>query len=221
MKNYLQYIKEVRQFSDDETEIDVNDRGLTSLPKLPPKLERLECHSNNLTELPELPDTLRELSFYNNKITKLPKLPKSLTCIWGHTNKLTTVPELPKGLEHFSMPNNELISLPELPQSIHTIFIHNNKIIKLPKLPDNLISLNIHGNPLECLIPTKYLKLLNGRDDQNWLRDYYYPMIKTYQFQKKILDENISNLLELSKQTKLDDKIKLKFKDIVKQTEWS
>ncbi len=90
-----------------------NFNQLTSLPKLPDSLRKLECSNNKLTSLPKLPNSLKELECSNNQLTILPKLPKSLQTLYCSNNQLTVLPKLPKSLRELYCGSNNLTSLPE------------------------------------------------------------------------------------------------------------
>jgi Leucine-rich repeat (LRR) protein len=64
-----------------------HNKKLTSLPKLPDKLNLLLCQNNKLTSLPKLPDDLKILSCDYNKLTSLPKLPVGTMVYCSHKIK--------------------------------------------------------------------------------------------------------------------------------------
>ena len=103
----MKYIKTYRIFEGIETEMDVSDQKLISLPDLPDSLKELYCFNNKLTKLPELPDTLKILDCVNNKLTSLPELPDTLYYLSCSNNQLTSLPELPDTLNYLHCSNNK------------------------------------------------------------------------------------------------------------------
>ena len=196
----MKYLKTYKLFErtliNNEYMLDCNGQDHERLPKLHNSLERLYCQNNKLKSLPKLPILLNVLNCRNNKLKSLPKLPESLECL--------------------SCENNQLKSLPELPYSLQYLDCENNQLKSLPKLPGTLEHLCCHNNPLECLIPEKFIKQQN----KEWLENYYYPMIKSYEGQKRILKNDITQL-DYLKSIGLDPKIKEEYIDIIKQTDWS
>ena len=181
---------------------------LKSLPELPDSLKELICYGNQLKSLPELPESLKMLWCSNNQLNTLPELTDSLENLICNNNKLESLPELPKLLKKFECKRNQLKSLPELPDLLRFLCCNINQLKSLPELPDSLEHLFCDNNPLECIIPKKFIK----NQDEKWLQGYYYPMINSYEGQKKILTDNKNNLEELLKQAKeLNPKIKIEF----------
>ena len=64
----------------------VQNYKLTSLPPLPPSLEKLYCDENQLTSLPPLPLSLKYLYCENNQLTSLPPVPDSLNVLYCNGN---------------------------------------------------------------------------------------------------------------------------------------
>ena len=154
----------------------------------------------------------------NPKLKVLPDLSDELEIIDCHGNELKFLPKLPPNLKYLACSWNELEMLPELPYSLSTLYCSKNKLKILPKLPKNLDNFYCWNNPLECLIPDKFVSL----QDKKWLENYYYPMINSYEGQKKMLDRDITKLKELERIVgKLHPRIKKEYKDIIKQTDWS
>jgi len=116
------------------TELDCSKNLLTSLPSLPPALERLDCENNRLTSLPSLPPALERLDCDNNRLTSLPPLPPSLKVLHCSDNQLTSLPPLPSSLEVLQCSINQLTSLPPLPDSLRLLYC-NNPLTSLPDLP--------------------------------------------------------------------------------------
>ena len=141
-----------------------------------------------------------ELDISNKKLKEFPKellpLPSTLQILYCHNNNLT--------------------SLPELPSTLQKLYCHNNNLTSLPELPSTLQNLYCSDNKLECIIPEKFIY----QQDKKWLEKYYYPMIKSYEGQKKILDNDITQI-DYLKTIGLDPKIEIEFKDILKQTDWT
>ena len=197
-------------------------KNLTELPELPDDLEILNCRGNHIKKLPKLPETLKELWCHKNELTSLPDMPGNLTIIACNNNKLTSLPELINlnSLERLHCGNNQLTSIPKLPEGLRRLHCSKNKIIMLPELPESLEVLFCYDNLLECMIPDKFL----DSQDNDWMEEYYLPMIESYEGQKKILINNILIFKELGEQLKyfnyeFDPRIIDEF-SIMKQDEW-
>ncbi|QMC78864.1 hypothetical protein HVZ66_15050 [Escherichia fergusonii] len=135
-----------------ETELHLDNLGLSSLPTLlPPMLKALYICKNLLNTLPELPPTLAKLIARNNLLTVLPVLPDSLTLLVVKSNELTALPELPDLLRTLDAPFNELTDLPPLPASLETLNVRNNQLTVLPMLPASLRELDTSTNELTAL----------------------------------------------------------------------
>jgi Leucine-rich repeat (LRR) protein len=139
-----------------------------------------------------------ELDYNGKQLTELPELPVTLQKLYCNFNKLKELPKLPDSLQRLDCDNNELKELPELPDSLQQIYCYDN--------------------PLKCLIPIKFIEQQND----NWLDDYYYPMINSYYGQKAIIDEDESNIKELLKQTNgnIDPQIKQDYKHLFQANNW-
>ncbi len=124
---------------------------LTTLPKLPNSLLRLDCFSNQITDLGTLPPNLQSLRCYLNKITVLPALPNSITYIECYSNQITSLPTLPDRLQDLNCYQNKLSTLPVLPISITGVTCGGNQITSLPTLPNNLLFLYCDNNQLTDL----------------------------------------------------------------------
>ena len=179
--------------------------NIDSFSELSDNVIELNCSYNKLSFLPVLPKTLKRLVCCNNNLTSLPELPKSLEYLYCNDNKLSL--RDPAGIT----------SLPELPNGLIGLWCYNNNIKVLPEIPNNLELLVCYNNPLECLIPYKYLRFQNS----NWLESYYYPMIHSYEGQKKILDRinqglnDATQIKELQLQTTIHPKIKQEFEYLI------
>ena len=103
-----------------------------------------------------------------------------------------------------------------LPSTLQILDCSYNKLNSLPELPSTLQKLYCFNNKLECIIPEKFI----NQQDNKWLEDYYYPMIKSYNGQKKILQRDITQIIELQK-IGLNPKIQIEYIDLIKQTDWS
>jgi len=161
-------------------------------------------------------NVVRYLDYTDQDRKSLPKLPDTLIDLFCFNNRLKFLPKLPKSLQRLSCSHNILEYLPELPESLEHLHCFNNKLKFLPELPESLKYLDCSRNPLECIIPDKFIHY----QDEKWLEEYYYPMIKSYEFQKKILDGDITQLIHL-KNIGLNPKIKEEYIGIIKQSEWS
>lgn len=93
--------------------IDCSYNKLTSLPTLPPKLEKLSCNNNYLSSLPILPKTLEKLDGYSNNLTRLPELPVNISEIDVCFNKLTSLPKLPDSLTAFCCEPGKYTYIPQ------------------------------------------------------------------------------------------------------------
>ena len=203
-----------------ENELDVSYHNLYKLDQLPEDLKVLICKHNHLKTLPQLPESLNEIWCHNNEIVSLPKLPESLTVLCCTRNKLKSLPQLPESLVKLMCSSNELKSLPELPDNLEYLNCSKNSITILPKLPEDFKALVCDSNPLECLIPENFVK----EQSNVWLEDYYYPMLKSYEGQRKILLNDILIFKELEEQLKnigaeMNPQIVDEF-SITKQAEW-
>jgi len=192
----MKYLKTYKLFESVVTELDYSGEDREFLPELPKSLKILVCDNNQLKSLPKLPESLEILHCEDNQLKSLPKLPESLETLYCVKNKLK--------------------SLPELPNSLKELWCYDNQLNTLPKLPESLEYLCCYKNPLECLIPDKFIHY----QDKEWLDYHYYPMINSYEGQKKILQNDITQLEKLKK-IGLDPKIKEEYIDIIKQTDWS
>ena len=156
--------------------------NLTTLPDLPPNVQRLWCTNNYLRELcplpcslislrceynfltclPPLPDTLETLMCSENQLFSLPKLPKSLLCLMCTNNPIGELPPLPTNLDTLECSENLLVSLPKLPLSLRTLICQKNELTLLPSLPDGLEELSCEENSLTCLptLPDSLVSLL-------------------------------------------------------------
>lgn len=139
------------------------DLELTSLPKLPDNLKKLNCSNNKLTSLPKLPHSLNDISCGNNKLSSLPTLPRTLKSLWCF--------------------NNKLLSLPTLPSTLELLWCFNNELTSLPTLPNNLKKLECWDNYL----PQIYNKLENENDLQ------YIERIRKLQKSRKNVSNTIKS----------------------------
>ncbi|UAT36779.1 hypothetical protein KYD87_08325 [Escherichia fergusonii] len=135
-----------------ETELHLDNLGLSSLPTLlPPMLKALYICKNRLNTLPELPPTLAKLIARNNQLTVLPVLPASLRVLHTSINELTALPVLPASLETLNVHNNQLTVLPMLPASLRVLDTSINALTALPVLPASLRVLDTSSNELTVL----------------------------------------------------------------------
>ena len=124
-----------------------NNENLTSLPKFPDSIERVNCKScKNLTSIPELPRKLIDLFCDDNQITLLPALPKSLHILECNDNLLSVLPALPERLYSLICSNNQITQLPTLPPGLTELVCENNQITRLPTLPASIKQLRCSGN---------------------------------------------------------------------------
>ena len=132
--------------------IECCDIIITSLIKLPQKLNLLICYNNNLINLPELPNSLKELIIIDNNNNNnnnnnndtdlinlsLSKLPNKLETIHFSQNRLKTLPILYNSLRELHCNINNLIKLPKLPNTLELLNCNNNQLTELPDLPNGL-----------------------------------------------------------------------------------
>jgi hypothetical protein len=167
--------------------LDLNNLDLTSLPKLPDNLKKLNCSHNKLARLPTLTDNLNLLFCDNNKLTTLPKLPDSLELLICNKNKLTELPKLPDNLEELFCHHNKLTRLPTLPNSLRILLCDNNKLTTLPKLPDSLEDLYCNNNNLPSIFyMTEEEK--NEFEDDGWIGDYTTRIRKLQKSRKNLIN---------------------------------
>jgi|GEM_PF-1011751 len=148
-RNVLKTLPDNLPASLKDLSIDYNQ--LTTLPKLPSGLTRLNCSNNQFTTIQNLPASLEALFCNENKLTQLPTLPSNLTYLNCQYNLLTTLPTLPPTLITLIANNNKLTSLPSLPNKLQQVEVGYNQLTKLPTLPEQLYSLDCNNNLLECL----------------------------------------------------------------------
>ncbi len=129
----------------------IDNNALTSLPRLPYSLEKIEASFNQLETLPELPGSLKVLDVRGNCLSTLPELPSSLEEIHAYRNQISVLPELPVSLKVLYVSGNRLTMLPELPLSLENIAVSRNRITMLPALPSSLQVLSAGGNRLSIL----------------------------------------------------------------------
>nr|WP_096968596.1 NEL-type E3 ubiquitin ligase domain-containing protein [Escherichia coli] len=141
--------------------LNINNNALTSLPRLPDSLEKIEASFNQLTTLPELPESLKVLDVSNNRLSTLPELPSALEFISVRRNEITMLPVLPSSLQVLSAEINRLSILPELPSSLEEICVSDNHLSELPVLPASLKNLSVSYNRLSALpeLPVSLEKL--------------------------------------------------------------
>jgi hypothetical protein len=146
---YRSHITSLPKLPDTLEKLDVNETPLlTSLPELPASLKGLWCSSNGITSLPTLPASLQRLFCCDIQIHSLPQLPPSLTYLYCHNTLLTYLPELPIGLKFLDCNNTFITSLPQLPESLLDLYCYQTQITTLPELPTNLRSLYCVNTPL-------------------------------------------------------------------------
>ncbi|EFB2837837.1 E3 ubiquitin-protein ligase ipaH3, partial [Escherichia coli] len=108
---------------------------LTSLPRLPYSLEKIEASFNQLETLPSLPESLTVLSVRGNRLSILPELPLSLNTLNVNGNNLSTLPDLPNSLTILNVSGNRLTALPELPAAMTIVNAQSNALERLPDFP--------------------------------------------------------------------------------------
>lgn len=107
---------------------------LSSLPDLPPFLQRLMTQKNRLLTLPILPATLRELHAGHNALTSLPPIPQWVTLLHVDYNRIERLDPFPSGLVSFSAAHNLLDELPFLPPTLRRLIVGDNRLRYLPSL---------------------------------------------------------------------------------------
>ena len=70
-----------------------NNRYLTNLPPLPPRLEYLSFTRSGIMTIPPLPETLYILRFHDNLVEDLPWIPKQVRYVECDSNPLTHMPK--------------------------------------------------------------------------------------------------------------------------------
>jgi Leucine-rich repeat (LRR) protein len=197
----------LNSLSEDISELNVNDQGitslpdltifknlkklycfnnkLTSLPTLPQNLQILYCSGNQLTLLPTLPQNLKRLYCYNNKLTSLPTLLQNLQILYCSGNQLTLLPTLPQNLKKLVCYNNQLTLLPTLPQNLESLNFSTNKLTYLPTLPKNLKELYFYNNPIYKIVNgDRLLQIKKNIQIINNFRNLYYCLKFKKQFRK-------------------------------------
>ncbi|MES2832702.1 MAG: NEL-type E3 ubiquitin ligase domain-containing protein [Pseudomonadota bacterium] len=133
------------------TSLDLVGNRLTTLPNLPPYLQKLSATGNRLTSLPELPETLNSLACDFNRLSALPDLPGSLDSLYVVGNRLLTLPRLPQALAAMDVSHNQLEHLPTIPNSIKTLSVRNNRLTRVPQLEGQIDVLELGYNRLQRL----------------------------------------------------------------------
>ncbi|ARD38025.1 hypothetical protein F8538_05700 [Edwardsiella ictaluri] len=146
-----QTVLRLRRCMHNDTDLDVSDMPLTSLPPLPTGLQSLDVSHTSLTSLPELPSGLESLDISNMPLTSLPPLPTGLQSMDISNTSLTSLPELPTGLESLDISHTSLTSLPELPTGLQWLYISHTSLTSLPELPTGLEGLDISNSSLTSL----------------------------------------------------------------------
>jgi len=108
---------------DGTVELNFRYNNITSIPRLPASLRKLNCSQNKLKSLPDLPPQLEELDCGDNNLTSLPPLPDTLIVLHCGDNPLKSVPKLPPNLKFFSAFNSRLTYIPEMPESLERIHL--------------------------------------------------------------------------------------------------
>ncbi|EGF7344040.1 E3 ubiquitin--protein ligase [Escherichia coli] len=136
-----------------ETNLDLSELGLTTLPEIPPGIKSINISKNNLSLIPPLPTSLTQLNVSYNKLIELPALPQGLELLNASHNQLITLPILPISLKELHISNNQLCSLPVLPELLETLDASCNGLAVLPPLSFSLQELSVIGNLLSELPP--------------------------------------------------------------------
>jgi Leucine-rich repeat (LRR) protein len=130
--------------------LDVSNRGLSELKKLPFGVETLICSNNFLKSLPKLPSTLKCLICDNNELSVLPEhLPDKLEVLECSNNLLGCIPALPSGLKCFKCSGNSITTLPDIPDSLQVLDCRDNLIQYLPVFRKVLSYFNCEKNPIK------------------------------------------------------------------------
>jgi Leucine-rich repeat (LRR) protein len=177
----------LNSLSEDISELNVNNKGIKSLPNLTrfKNLEVLDCDNNQLTSLPTLPQNIEKLYCYNNKLTSLPTLPQNLKVLICFHNQLTSLPTLPQKLETLYCSSNKLNLLPTLPQKLETLYCSHNQLNLLPTLPQNLEKFNCVNNPIYEIVSNNSLfQIKQNIQILNNFRHLYYCLKFKKQFRK-------------------------------------
>lgn len=102
----------------------------------------------NITSLPDLPPGIEKLMCHNTQLTTLPALPSGLQRLWCSHMQLTSLPALPYGLEFLWCPHTPLRSLPTLPSTLINLWCSYTQLTTLPELPSGLQKLESKYTPL-------------------------------------------------------------------------
>ncbi|WP_152065236.1 T3SS effector E3 ubiquitin-protein ligase IpaHd, partial [Escherichia coli] len=136
-----------------ETNLDLSELGLTTLPEIPPGIKSINISKNNLSLISPLPASLTQLNVSYNRLIELPALPQGLKLLNASHNQLITLPTLPISLKELHVSNNQLCSLPVLPELLETLDVSCNGLAVLPPLPFSLQEISAIGNLLSELPP--------------------------------------------------------------------
>ena len=176
--------------------LDCYGNKLISLPTLPNSLERLDCFSNKLISLPTLPNSLKRLDCFNNKLISLPTLPESLEMLFCNQNKLTSLPKLPNSLLNLICDHNKLRRLPNLPNSLIYLRCYNNKLTTLPNLPDGLKYLNCEDNNLPSIYYDEEYEVNDDEEENRLMEDYLNRIRKLQKSRKNVINSFKSHITE-------------------------
>lgn len=137
-------------------------------------VEHLSLFGDNLTSLPKLPSTIIKLNCIDNKLTSFPDFPRKLKHFYGSYNNVTSLPKLSDRLEVLRLGENpnlkgeinldELIRLKELD-------ISDTKLIlrwEGTNLPRNLKFLTLNNSLVNLKIAKKLKKELPKLEVRVW-----------------------------------------------------
>jgi Leucine-rich repeat (LRR) protein len=164
---------------EDITEINISDKGITSLDVTRFKnLKILYCSNNRLTSL-HLNKNLERLYCGNNHLTSL-HLNKNLQLIYCNNNKLTSL-HLNKNLKTLICSNNQLSSL-HLNVKLEKLYCSSNRLVSL--LTKNLKILHCNNNNLSSL---------HLNEDLQELHCSHNKLISLYLNEKLLIIDYINN----------------------------
>ena len=169
----LNYIPDLSRFYN-LTELRCGHNFLTSLPLLPPSLERLYCDHNRLTLLPQFNARLQELDCSTNRLTCLPPFNEDLELLFCY--------------------NNYIDRLPYFNNTLRGFYDYNNPINQIIEASSNLHDLNEKKRIVKILHKFRYLYYSLKFKKQ--FRDWLWIRIREPKIKEKYSCENLLKLLE-------------------------
>jgi hypothetical protein len=156
----------------------------------------------NLTSLPPIPPTVQRLTLGHLKIKHITTLPPNLLSFEIHDTPIETICRIPDTVEALFINFTNLKELPgPLPPNLCTLYCLGSKIKKLPPFPSELVAISIQKNPnLHEIppLPTKKLswiqlsdtpiRVLSVPDSVTSVYDMHCPNLLIHTIQNETMD---------------------------------